>query len=57
MYIFKHVKDKDNKYDLSDITFEVEGNLTLSEIITEFRSFLLASGYQPGSIDEYIKGE
>lgn len=57
MYIFKYVKYEQNKYDLSDVTFEVINDVTVHELMGEFKKFLLAVGFQPGSIDEYIQKE
>lgn len=57
MYIFKYVKYEQNKYDLSDVTFEVINDVTVHELMGEFKKFLLAVGFQPGSIDEYIQNE
>jgi hypothetical protein len=42
---------------LSEISYcmYTEGNLY--DVMQEFRRFLLAVSFQPGSIDEYIKAE
>ena len=43
-YIFKSIKDPDNKFDISDITFEVE-TVSKSELVDQFILFMEACGY------------
>ena len=50
MYIFKHIKDETNKFDISDITFEVE-TTDRSELIEEFIRFLDACGYNTKDLE------
>lgn len=57
MYIFKHIRNPDNKYDLSNITFEVEGELALDELEPQIKSFLLACGFHPDSVMELFGEE
>lgn len=51
MYIFTKLKDKDNKYDISDIEFEVDAILR-EELIEEFYMFLAACGF---SVKDLLK--
>ena len=39
------------------ITFSLYEDLNLHDLILEFRYFLLAIGYQPENINEYIEAE
>lgn len=40
------------------VTFEISHTgLSVQEMVQQFRLFLLAIGYHPNSIDEYIKPE
>ncbi len=48
-------KDTRDKVTLSVHIVSYEDGL--SELIQTFRNFLLAVGYQPGSIDKYIEAE
>lgn len=52
-YVFKSIKDPDNKYDISDITFEVE-TLKKSDLIEQFVIFLQACGYSVEDLNELI---
>lgn len=50
-YIFKSIKDHDNKFEVADITFEidtVERDLLIEEII----HFLKACGYPTKDLEE-----
>ncbi len=53
MIQFKSTWD-DEAVEVKMTIHKVEG---LSEVMQEFRHFLLAIGFQPGSIDEYIEAE
>lgn len=53
-YVFKSIKDPDNTYDISDITFEVE-TLKKSDLIEQFVIFLQACGYSVEDLDEFLK--
>ncbi len=45
-YKFIKIKNPDNKFDLSDITFEIEQEeLTLSDLISEIEDFIKACGF------------
>lgn len=48
-YVFIKEKDKDNPFDNTRVTLEVEAG-TLDDILESFKEFLLASGFS-------IKGE
>lgn len=41
----------------TEITYIIHDDADLHAVMTEFRRFLLAASFQPGSIDEYIKAE
>ena len=43
-YIFTKHKDPNNDYDVSSVTMTVEAE-TISEIMEEFKGFLVASGF------------
>lgn len=51
MIEFKRVDEKLGEM----ICYKVQEHLTLDDLMQEFRCFLLALGYQPGSIDNYIE--
>ena len=44
MYKFIYIKDPDNKFDNTDITFEVDASC-LSDIQEAFNSFIVACGF------------
>jgi hypothetical protein len=44
MIIFKKLRNKTNKFDTTDITFESEAE-SLPEILDDMRDFLAACGY------------
>lgn len=44
MYIFKHQRDPENRFDTTDITFEVD-TVSLAELVQAFEHFLKASGF------------
>lgn len=43
-YIFKKLRDEENRFDISSVVFKVESE-TLPEIVEEFERFLKASGF------------
>jgi hypothetical protein len=45
MITFKKIKDPDNKFDICNITFEIQDNSSLDDLISEFECFLKACGY------------
>lgn len=45
-YKFIKIKDPENKFDLSDVEVTVhKSDVTLTELLEEFREFLMASGF------------
>ena len=54
MYIFKHIKDDDNRFDIADITFEVE-TCNRDALIEEFIRFLDACGYNTKDMKDEIE--
>jgi len=39
------------------INFKIyERDITIAEVVSEFRNFLIASGFHPDSVGEYING-
>lgn len=57
MIVFKHERTSfTNDPDVS-IEFTLHQDEDIHKIMQEFRRFLLAVSFQPGSIDEYIIGE
>ena len=44
MYIFKSIKDPENKYDISDITFEID-TVSKTDLLEQFILFMEACGY------------
>lgn len=50
-YIFKSLKDPDNEFSITDITFEVE-TVDRSELIEEFIRFLSGCGYNTKDLEE-----
>lgn len=57
MYILKYVKNEHNSFDHSTITFEIDGDLRLNDLMQQIRQFLLASGYGDKNVSEYIEAE
>lgn len=53
-YIFKSLKDPENTFSVTDITFEVE-TVNRSEIIEAFIYFLKASGYNTRDLEEQLE--
>jgi hypothetical protein len=50
-YIFKSIKDPDNKFDTTQVTFEIETS-NRSDLIEEFIRFLNACGYGTKDLEE-----
>jgi len=42
--IFKKTRDKDNHFDVSEVTMEVD-SVSLPDILEEFKGFLVAAGF------------
>lgn len=49
-YILKSIKDPENKFEISDITFEID-TTSREDLIEEFISFLKACGYSTDDLD------
>ena len=52
-YVFKSIKDPDNNYDISNITFEIDTE-SRNALVEEFIKFLEASGYCVEDLEEWI---
>jgi len=50
MYTFKHTRDPENDFDISDITFEVETQ-SRADLVEEFLNFLKACGFSTDNLD------
>ena len=53
MLIFKKIRDESNEFDSTAISFESHA-LTTSEILEDFKCFLMACGYPIDFADELI---
>lgn len=53
MIEFKRLDDKGSEM----ICYKIRDHLTIHEMMQEFRYFLLALGYHPESIDNYVEAE
>jgi len=51
MYIFKSIKDPNNRFDISDITFEID-SVDRDDIVEQFLIFLSACGYLTTDLKE-----
>ena len=49
-YIFKKLKNKNNDYNKTEITMEIE-EISLYDILEEFEYFLKASGFSIGKLE------
>lgn len=54
---FKHTHTDIQGNITSNISYVLEDDSGISEVIEAFRYFLLAVSFQPATIDEYIGGE
>lgn len=52
MFIFKKLKDKDNRFDTNDVIMRSEA-MTIPEIMEDFRDFLKGCGYRFKDESEY----
>lgn len=52
MFIFKKLKDKDNRFDTNDIIMRSEA-MTIPEIMEDFRDFLKGCGFRFKDESEY----
>jgi glycine cleavage system regulatory protein len=52
-YIFKSLRDPDNEFSTTDVTFEVE-TVDRSEVIEQFIFFLKACGYNTKDLEEEL---
>lgn len=50
MYKFMKVTSKDSPYERSQITFEIDSDMTATAVVEEFANFLLACTFHPDSI-------
>jgi predicted component of type VI protein secretion system len=57
MYILKYIKNEQNSFDHSTITFEIDGELVLDDMMQQIRLFLIASGYGDKNVSEYIEAK
>ena len=55
-YIFIKTNDPENRFDLTEEIkiVSLENGMVLSDLVDIFRSFLLASGYSPDTIDSEL---
>lgn len=53
MIEFKRIDEKDGE----TLCYRVRDHLTLSEMMQEFRYFLLALGYHPSSVEDHIEAD
>lgn len=53
MLTFKKTRDLDNEFDTTDIVFETNA-LTTTEILADFKCFLMACGYPVDFTDELV---
>jgi hypothetical protein len=51
MFTFIKTSDRENKFDITELSMSVDA-LTTTDIVSEFRYFLLGCGFQPGSIKQ-----
>lgn len=53
MIVFSKSRDKENEFEVADVTFEIPNNeVTLTELLQEFECFLKACGYSfKGELD------
>ena len=52
-YIFKSLKDPDNEFSISEVTFEIDTDRK-SELVVEFVNFLRACGYSTKDLEENL---
>jgi hypothetical protein len=57
MIIFKYLKDKENKYDNTDIEMMYDGGDNIGEIVIKFKDFLKAVGYSEKVVNDFIEYE
>ena len=50
-YIFKSIKDPENSYEISDVTFEID-SVSRGDLVEEFIRFLNACGYGTTDLEE-----
>lgn len=50
MIIFKYVRDGNNIHDISDIKFKVDGSVSYSELVEQFKLFCLAMGFSSKTV-------
>lgn len=55
-YVFKKLKEKDNPFDVSEITMEVEVD-RIDDLIQEFGNFLKCSGYTESTVNKALGKE
>lgn len=48
-------KVDDEEYEVSDVQFRLQPDLTVRQVYEEFEKFLLAIGYQQESLDTYFE--
>ncbi len=57
MMVFTHVhKDLYDNIE-NNIVYTVHNDASIHQVMQDFRRFLLAVSFQPGSIDQYIEAE
>lgn len=58
MIVFQKRKDPDNRYEVSDVEFRIEtSDITIDDIIEEFKCFLMGCGYPPSLVSKIALGE
>lgn len=57
MMEFRHVHTNLQGKPTVEIVYTIKDVGDLKEVMQEFRNFLLAVSYQPGSVDQYIEAE
>lgn len=57
MITFTHTHENMHGEVVNEIVYKVHEEGNLHDLMQDFRRFLLAVSYQPGSIDQYIEAE
>jgi hypothetical protein len=53
MFKFIKTKDENNEYDKSNISFEIDDDASLFDLLEEFKKFIIACGYSVNDNDRF----
>lgn len=53
-YIFKSIKDPENRFDITEVTFEID-TVNREELVEQFIAFLKACGYGTKDLEDLIE--